>query len=142
MVVNRNGSSPLRFLALELLLSRFHLSNKRETDVDASHGLEAASPGHHIGCDDISHGYVLEDRLDGILKFGFHVWLVELVRRQTRTRQADCKHHFPLKRYVHPDEFDELGAIAKDLGFSHAASGPMVRSSYHADKQAAGEEVK
>jgi lipoic acid synthetase len=52
------------------------------------------------------------------------------------------KHHFPLKRYVHPDEFDELGDVAKDLGFSHAASGPMVRSSYHADKQAAGEEVK
>jgi lipoic acid synthetase len=52
------------------------------------------------------------------------------------------KHHFPLKRYVHPDEFDELGETAKELGFSHAASGPMVRSSYHADKQAAGEEVK
>ncbi|MFT6988310.1 MAG: lipoic acid synthetase [Paraglaciecola sp.] len=52
------------------------------------------------------------------------------------------KHHFPLKRYVHPDEFDELGEVAKDIGFSHAASGPMVRSSYHADKQAAGEEVK
>jgi lipoic acid synthetase len=52
------------------------------------------------------------------------------------------KHHFPLKRYVHPDEFDELGEVAKNIGFSHAASGPMVRSSYHADKQAAGEEVK
>jgi lipoic acid synthetase len=52
------------------------------------------------------------------------------------------KHHFPLKRYVHPDEFDELGEVAKDIGFSHAASGPMVRSSYHADKLAAGEEVK
>ncbi|PKG99051.1 lipoyl synthase [Paraglaciecola sp. MB-3u-78] len=52
------------------------------------------------------------------------------------------KHHFPLKRYVHPDEFDELGETAKELGFSHVASGPMVRSSYHADKQAAGEEVK
>lgn len=52
------------------------------------------------------------------------------------------KHHFPLKRYVHPDEFDELDKIARDLGFSHAACGPMVRSSYHADKQAAGEEVK
>jgi lipoic acid synthetase len=52
------------------------------------------------------------------------------------------KHHFPLKRYVHPDDFNELGETAKDLGFSHAASGPMVRSSYHADKQAAGEEVK
>ena len=38
------------------------------------------------------------------------------------------KHHFPLKRYVHPDEFDELGGIAKDAGFSHVASGPMVRS--------------
>lgn len=52
------------------------------------------------------------------------------------------KHHLPVKRYVHPTEFDELGDIANELGFSHAASGPMVRSSYHADKQAAGEEVK
>lgn len=52
------------------------------------------------------------------------------------------KHHLPVKRYVHPTEFDELGNIANELGFSHAASGPMVRSSYHADKQAAGEEVK
>lgn len=52
------------------------------------------------------------------------------------------KHHFPLKRYVHPDEFNELDSIAKELGFTHAACGPMVRSSYHADKQAAGVEVK
>ena len=52
------------------------------------------------------------------------------------------KHHFPLQRYVHPDEFNELNDVATDLGFSHAACGPMVRSSYHADKQAAGEEVK
>ena len=52
------------------------------------------------------------------------------------------KHHFPLKRYVHPTEFDELGEIAKEIGFTHAACGPMVRSSYHADKQAAGVEVK
>ncbi|WP_016955086.1 lipoyl synthase [Catenovulum agarivorans] len=52
------------------------------------------------------------------------------------------RHHLPVKRYVHPKEFDELDGIAKDLGFSHAACGPMVRSSYHADKQAAGEEVK
>ncbi|MER2493239.1 lipoyl synthase [Catenovulum sediminis] len=52
------------------------------------------------------------------------------------------KHHLPVKRYVHPKEFDELDAIAQDLGFTHAACGPMVRSSYHADRQAAGEEVK
>ena len=52
------------------------------------------------------------------------------------------KHHYPVKRYVEPKEFDQLGDYAKSIGFSHAACGPMVRSSYHADKQAAGEEVK
>ncbi|MFQ3191480.1 MAG: lipoic acid synthetase [Paraglaciecola sp.] len=51
------------------------------------------------------------------------------------------KHHYPVKRYVLPTEFDELGEYATKIGFSHAASGPMVRSSYHADKQAAGVEV-
>ena len=49
--------------------------------------------------------------------------------------------HLPVDRYVHPDEFDELAAIGHDLGFSNVASGPLVRSSYHADKQAAGEKV-
>ncbi|KMT66193.1 lipoyl synthase [Catenovulum maritimum] len=52
------------------------------------------------------------------------------------------RHHLPVKRYVHPKEFDELNDIANELGFEHAACGPMVRSSYHADKQAAGEAVK
>jgi lipoic acid synthetase len=48
------------------------------------------------------------------------------------------KHHLPVDRFVHPDEFESLGASAKKLGFSQVASGPMVRSSYHADQQAAG----
>lgn len=52
------------------------------------------------------------------------------------------KHHLAVERYVPPHEFDELGEIAKNLGFSHVASGPFVRSSYHADLQAAGKEVK
>lgn len=52
------------------------------------------------------------------------------------------KHHLPVVRYVPPSEFDELGDVARELGFTHAASGPMVRSSYHADLQAAGKEVK
>lgn len=52
------------------------------------------------------------------------------------------RHHLPVKRYVPPAEFDELKEIAMDLGFSHAACGPFVRSSYHADLQAKGEEVK
>jgi lipoic acid synthetase len=38
----------------------------------------------------------------------------------------------PVDRYVHPDEFNELGDIARSMGFQQVASGPLVRSSYHA----------
>jgi len=51
------------------------------------------------------------------------------------------QHHLPVQRYVTPEEFDALAKTARQLGFRHIASGPMVRSSYHADKQAAGEKV-
>ena len=44
--------------------------------------------------------------------------------------------HLPIDRYVTPEEFDEFGRIAEELGFKAVASGPLVRSSYHADKQA------
>jgi lipoyl synthase len=40
--------------------------------------------------------------------------------------------HLPVQKYWTPEEFDELGAIARDLGFAHVRSGPLVRSSYHA----------
>ncbi|MEX2186798.1 MAG: lipoyl synthase [Pirellulales bacterium] len=40
--------------------------------------------------------------------------------------------HLPVARYVPPEEFDELGAVAKAIGFKKVASGPFVRSSYHA----------
>lgn len=43
--------------------------------------------------------------------------------------------HLPVARFVHPDEFAELGRIAESLGFLSVASGPLVRSSYHADQQ-------
>lgn len=46
------------------------------------------------------------------------------------------KFHLPVERYVSPAEFDELKALADELGFTHAACGPLVRSSYHADLQA------
>lgn len=49
------------------------------------------------------------------------------------------KDHFPIQRYVHPDEFREYEDYAYSIGFTHVASGPLVRSSYHADKQAHGE---
>ena len=45
-------------------------------------------------------------------------------------------HHLPVTRFVHPDEFEQLGELGRNMGFTHVASGPMVRSSYHADQQA------
>ena len=44
--------------------------------------------------------------------------------------------HLPVERYVHPDEFDALAQRARALGFLDVASGPFVRSSYHADAMA------
>jgi lipoic acid synthetase len=49
------------------------------------------------------------------------------------------QHHLPVARYVEPEEFDDLYKTGMALGFKHVASGPMVRSSYHADLQAHGE---
>jgi lipoic acid synthetase len=46
-------------------------------------------------------------------------------------------HHHPVMRYWTPEEFKELELYGDELGFSHVASGPLVRSSYHADRQAA-----
>jgi lipoyl synthase len=40
--------------------------------------------------------------------------------------------HLPVEKYWTPAEFDRLGAIARELGFSHVRSAPLVRSSYHA----------
>ena len=48
------------------------------------------------------------------------------------------QHHLPVSRYVTPEEFEELYKVGMDLGFTQVASGPMVRSSYHADLQAHG----
>ena len=71
---------------------------------------------------------------------------VEQVMRDLREHDCDMltlgqylqpsMHHLKLDRYVHPDEFDRLGELGYKLGFNHVASGPMVRSSYHADQQA------
>ncbi len=47
--------------------------------------------------------------------------------------------HLRVERFVHPNEFRELGELAKAMGFKHVASGPLVRSSYHADLQARGD---
>ncbi len=49
---------------------------------------------------------------------------------------APSGHHLPVRRYVHPDTFKMFEQEAQKMGFSHAAVGALVRSSYHADRQA------
>ena len=51
------------------------------------------------------------------------------------------KHHLAVEEYITPEQFQKYKKIADDLGFNQVASGPMVRSSYHADPQAKGELV-
>jgi lipoyl synthase len=68
------------------------------------------------------------------------------VMRDMREHQVDMltigqylspsAHHLPVRRYVHPDTFKMFEREAAAMGFSHAAVGAMVRSSYHADQQA------
>ncbi|MEH6472912.1 MAG: lipoyl synthase [Halopseudomonas sp.] len=77
---------------------------------------------------------------------------IEQVMRDLRAHDVDMitigqylqpsRDHLPVVRFVHPDEFDALATLGKELGFKHIASGPLVRSSYHADRQAHGEKVK
>ena len=49
---------------------------------------------------------------------------------------APSGHHLPVRRYVHPDTFSMFEREAAAMGFTHAAVGALVRSSYHADQQA------
>ncbi|NQV50812.1 MAG: lipoyl synthase [Candidatus Marinimicrobia bacterium] len=51
------------------------------------------------------------------------------------------KQHEPVHRFVHPDEFAEYKAYGLKIGFSHVESGPLVRSSYHADEQVLNNKV-
>ena len=46
------------------------------------------------------------------------------------------KDHHPVMRYASPETFDALGDFARELGFTHVESGPLVRSSYHAERGA------
>ncbi len=52
--------------------------------------------------------------------------------------QPSRDHHLPVRRYVTPEEFEHFGAVGHSMGFRNVASGPLVRSSYHAEQQAHG----
>lgn len=86
-----------------------------------------------------------------MLGIGESIAEVEQVMQDLRDHDVDMltlgqylqpsREHLALERFVTPDEFDALAVKAKEMGFKHVASGPLVRSSYHADKQAKGEKV-
>ncbi|PCH57896.1 MAG: lipoyl synthase [Legionellales bacterium] len=71
---------------------------------------------------------------------------IEQVLQDLRAHQCDMvtigqylqpsKYHAPVKRYVIPEQFEHFKEYAESLGFLNVASGPLVRSSYHADEQA------
>jgi len=81
-----------------------------------------------------------------MLGLGEEIEEIEQVMRDLRAHDVNMltlgqylqpsRHHLPVARYVHPDEFERLRLVGEQMGFSHVASGPMVRSSYHADQQA------
>lgn len=87
------------------------------------------------------------------LMLGLGEEIDEIKRVLEDLRQHDCdmvtlgqylqpsRAHLPVMRYVEPSEFEALAGFARELGFANVASGPLVRSSYHADLQAAGESV-
>ncbi|MFP5344686.1 MAG: lipoyl synthase [Gammaproteobacteria bacterium] len=83
-----------------------------------------------------------------MLGLGEEISEIEQVMRDLRAHGVDMltlgqylqpsRHHLPVARFVAPVEFERLAELGKQMGFSNVASGPMVRSSYHADLQAAG----
>ncbi len=86
-----------------------------------------------------------------MLGLGEDIPEVEAVLRDLRAHDCDMvtigqylqpsRAHLPVARYVDPTEFVALAEYGRTLGFDNVASGPLVRSSYHADRQAAGEAI-
>ena len=82
------------------------------------------------------------------LMVGLGETVTELLETMQDIRSTDCDiltigqylspspRHLPIQRYYTPEEFDELKEAGLEMGFRHVESGPLVRSSYHADEQA------
>ena len=80
------------------------------------------------------------------LMLGLGETQTEILETMDDLRQVNCsiltlgqylqptRRHYPVQEYVHPDRFVELREIALDKGFRHVESGPLVRSSYHAER--------
>lgn len=87
-----------------------------------------------------------------MLGLGEDIAEIEQVMRDLRAHDCEMltlgqylqpsRHHLPVARFVTPEEFDRLAEIGHGMGYANVASGPMVRSSYHADQQRAGQKVR
>ena len=74
---------------------------------------------------------------------------IEAVMRDLRAHGCDLltigqylqpsRHHLPVERFVEPGQFERFAQLGHAMGFRNVASGPMVRSSYHAEQQAHGQ---
>ena len=106
----RRGAKYDRSLRVLSLVKEFDPTIPTKSGLMVGHGetetelIEAMADLRGVGCDRITIGQYLRPSLD----------------------------HRPVDRYWTPEEFDRLGNIAKELGFEHVRSGPLVRSSYHA----------
>lgn len=135
---------------------------RREPPDVFNHNLETvprlykkARPGsdYHVSLDLINRFKAGHEKIPTksglMLGLGEEIYEVKAVMRDLVGHRCDMltlgqylqpsKYHLPVERYVHPDEFDELRDYGLNLGLSQVASGPMVRSSYHADLQASGD---
>lgn len=109
----RRGAKYERSLRVLQLVKQLDPSIPTKSGLMLGHGeteseiLEALADLRAIGCDRLTLGQYLRPSLD----------------------------HLPVQKYWTPAEFDHLGAIARQMGFSHVRSGPLVRSSYHAGEE-------
>jgi lipoic acid synthetase len=89
----------------------------------AANGLKAKS-GIMLGLGETTEE--IEQLMDDLLAVNCSVLTIGQYLQPSRK-------HLPVMRYVHPDEFKRLKSVAMDKGFSYVESGPLVRSSYHAE---------
>ncbi|MDX2232717.1 MAG: lipoyl synthase [Leptolyngbyaceae cyanobacterium bins.349] len=110
----RRGAKYDRSLRVLEWVKHFDAAIPTKSGLMVGHGetldeiIETLQDLRSVGCDRVTLGQYLRPSLD----------------------------HLPVQKYWTPAEFDELGAIARSMGFSHVRSGPLVRSSYHAGEEA------
>ena len=121
---------PLEFLAVPSTFPQalIGLRNSTSLSKEKCHGVFRGRDRVRVRC--VDNHYTAFGR-------GFEVNVINAYSCATDHDEIwRCLDHLAVERFVTPEEFDELGAYAESIGFDQVASGPMVRSSYHADLQA------